>query len=71
MSGGQKKRVTTGELLVGPSNVLFADEVRAECWYKLLLWPGGCTARGACNVLFADEVRRLDSRWPRVTLRVT
>lgn len=28
VSGGQKKRVTTGELLVGPSNVLFADEVR-------------------------------------------
>lgn len=28
VSGGQKKRVTTGEMLVGPSNVLFADEVR-------------------------------------------
>lgn len=27
VSGGQKKRVTTGEMLVGPSNVLFADEV--------------------------------------------
>ncbi|KAK2077910.1 hypothetical protein QBZ16_003778 [Prototheca wickerhamii] len=27
ISGGQKKRVTTGELLVGPARVLFADEI--------------------------------------------
>ncbi|KAG8367402.1 hypothetical protein BUALT_Bualt16G0068200 [Buddleja alternifolia] len=27
ISGGQKKRVTTGELLVGPSRVLFMDEI--------------------------------------------
>lgn len=27
ISGGQKKRLTTGELLVGPSRVLFMDEV--------------------------------------------
>jgi ABC-type Mn2+/Zn2+ transport system ATPase subunit len=29
ISGGQRKRVTSGEMLVGPSNVLFADEVGA------------------------------------------
>ena len=28
VSGGQKKRVTTGEMFVGPSNTLVADEVR-------------------------------------------
>ena len=28
VSGGQKKRVTTGEVAVGPQRVLFADEVR-------------------------------------------
>ncbi|XP_016571238.1 pleiotropic drug resistance protein 1-like [Capsicum annuum] len=27
ISGGQKKRVTTGEMLVGPSNALFMDEI--------------------------------------------
>ncbi|PRW60703.1 Pleiotropic drug resistance 1 [Chlorella sorokiniana] len=27
ISGGQKKRVTAGEMLVGPSQVLFADEI--------------------------------------------
>jgi hypothetical protein len=27
ISGGQRKRVTSGEMLVGPSNVLFADEI--------------------------------------------
>lgn len=27
VSGGQKKRVTTGEIFVGPSNTLFADEI--------------------------------------------
>ncbi|KAL8091918.1 pleiotropic drug resistance protein 1-like [Apium graveolens] len=27
VSGGQKKRVTTGEMLVGPSNALFMDEI--------------------------------------------
>ncbi|KAH6836491.1 pleiotropic drug resistance 12 [Perilla frutescens var. hirtella] len=27
ISGGQRKRVTTGEMLVGPSNVLFMDEI--------------------------------------------
>ncbi|KAL4433696.1 hypothetical protein ABPG75_000137 [Micractinium tetrahymenae] len=27
ISGGQKKRVTSGEMLVGPSRVLFADEI--------------------------------------------
>lgn len=27
ISGGQKKRVTTGELLIGPSRVLFMDEI--------------------------------------------
>ncbi|GAB2269455.1 transcription factor [Dionaea muscipula] len=27
ISGGQKKRVTTGEMLVGPSKVLFMDEI--------------------------------------------
>jgi len=27
ISGGQKKRVTTGEMLVGPSRALFMDEI--------------------------------------------
>ncbi|KAE8662966.1 Pleiotropic drug resistance protein 1 [Hibiscus syriacus] len=27
ISGGQKKRVTTGEMMVGPANVLFMDEI--------------------------------------------
>ena len=27
VSGGEKKRVTTGEVLVGPSKVLFMDEI--------------------------------------------
>ncbi|GAB4850125.1 transcription factor [Ancistrocladus abbreviatus] len=27
ISGGQRKRVTTGEMLVGPANVLFMDEI--------------------------------------------
>ncbi|MCI09165.1 pleiotropic drug resistance protein 1-like, partial [Trifolium medium] len=27
ISGGQKKRVTTGEMLVGPIKVLFMDEI--------------------------------------------
>lgn len=27
ISGGQKKRVTTGEMIVGPSNVLLMDEI--------------------------------------------
>ncbi|GAB2256840.1 hypothetical protein Droror1_Dr00022899 [Drosera rotundifolia] len=27
ISGGQKKRVTTGEMLVGPAKVLFMDEI--------------------------------------------
>ena len=27
ISGGQKKRVTSGEMLVGPARVLFADEI--------------------------------------------
>jgi ABC-type multidrug transport system ATPase subunit len=27
ISGGQKKRLTTGEMLVGPSKVLFMDEI--------------------------------------------
>ena len=35
ISGGQKKRVTTGEMLVGPMKVLFADEVRLG-WCALL-----------------------------------
>ena len=32
ISGGQRKRVTSGEMLVGPSKVLFADEVRLLMW---------------------------------------
>lgn len=33
ISGGQKKRVTSGEALVGHAKVLYADEVRAgESW---------------------------------------
>ena len=27
VSGGEKKRVTTGEIVVGPSKVLFMDEI--------------------------------------------
>ena len=27
ISGGQRKRVTTGEMLVGPTNALFVDEI--------------------------------------------
>ena len=27
VSGGQKKRVTSGEMLVGPKRVLFMDEI--------------------------------------------
>ena len=27
ISGGQRKRVTTGEMLVGPTNALFMDEI--------------------------------------------
>lgn len=27
ISGGQRKRVTTGEIIVGPSKVLFMDEI--------------------------------------------
>nr|KYP54784.1 putative pleiotropic drug resistance protein 2 [Cajanus cajan] len=27
ISGGQRKRVTTGEMLVGPANALFMDEI--------------------------------------------
>lgn len=36
ISGGQKKRVTTGEMLVGPMKVLFADEVRASYCTQVL-----------------------------------
>ena len=35
ISGGQKKRVTSGEVMVGPMRVLYADEVRlrsSEFW---------------------------------------
>ncbi|KAK1376051.1 Pigment permease [Heracleum sosnowskyi] len=34
ISGGQKKRVTTGEMMVGPSRALFMDEISTE---KVLL----------------------------------
>ena len=27
ISGGQKKRVTTGEMIVGPAKTLFLDEI--------------------------------------------
>lgn len=27
VSGGERKRVTTGEMIVGPSKVLFMDEI--------------------------------------------
>jgi ABC-type multidrug transport system ATPase subunit len=36
ISGGQKKRLTTGELLVGPARVLFMDEISNGL--DLVLW---------------------------------
>ena len=43
ISGGQKKRVTTGEMIVGPAKTLFLDEIstglllRPGVWYRG--WP--------------------------------
>ena len=31
ISGGQKKRVTTGEIVVGPCKVLLMDEISVRC----------------------------------------
>ncbi|KAK9794008.1 hypothetical protein WJX73_008792 [Symbiochloris irregularis] len=42
VSGGQKKRVTSGELLVGPKRVIFADEIStgldSSTTYQIMKW---------------------------------
>ena len=49
ISGGQKKRVTTGEIVVGPVKVLLMDEISVRNWtpvarpFKCMLeMPCGC-----------------------------
>ena len=43
ISGGQKKRVTTGEMIVGPCKTLYLDEVRLTGLHvavpNLVAWP--------------------------------
>lgn len=71
VSGGQKKRVTTGEMLVGPSNVLFADEVREGarctcCAMPRLLLPLHALAPRCCCSYAArfPTFQCADLHWP-------
>ena len=46
ISGGQKKRVTTGEIIVGPCKTLFLDEVSLT---KLLAAQPACSSAKSCG----------------------
>ena len=55
VSGGEKKRVTTGEIVVGPSKVLFMDEISTGT--SLFLRGTGCAMSSEAR--WSQPVRRL------------